>query len=52
MARAMQYYHCSLQAANLWTLEPVTEESIKAATPEFIMDYIESMVDDEDNDNE
>jgi hypothetical protein len=51
MARALQYYHCSLQAANLWTLEPHTEESMQALAPDDLIGLIDRMVDDtEDND--
>ena len=43
MARAMQYYHCALQGANLWTLEPATEESIAELIPSALMDYLAAM---------
>lgn len=46
MARALQYYHCSLQSANLWTLEPPTEESIKAHAPDDLISLIDRMTDD------
>ena len=51
MARALQYYHCSLQAANLWTLEPPTEESIQALAPDELIGLIDRMVDDGDEDD-
>ncbi len=46
MARALQYYHCSLQAANLWTLEPPTEETMQALAPDALIGLIDRMVDD------
>lgn len=52
MARALQYYHCSLQAANLWTIEPPTEVSIKALAPDVLIGLIDRMVDDGDEDDE
>ena len=51
MARALQYYHCSLQAANLWTLEPATEEAIEALAPDELIGLIDRMVDDGDDDD-
>lgn len=51
MARALQYYHCSLQAANLWTLEPPTEESMQALAPDDLIGLIDRMVDDGDDDD-
>jgi hypothetical protein len=42
----MQYYHCTLQAANLWTLEPVTAEAIKQMVPESLLGYIDQLVDE------
>ena len=50
MARALQYYHCSLQAANLWTLEPPTEEALQALAPDELIGLIDRMVDDGDDD--
>ena len=52
MARALQYYHCSLQAANLWTLEPATEESIQALAPDELIGLIDRMIEDDDDDDE
>lgn len=46
MARSLQYYHCALQSANLWTLEPPTEESIDALAPDELIGLIDAMVDD------
>ena len=43
MARAMQYYHCALQMANLWTLEIPTEESIAAVIPADLIAYIDTL---------
>jgi hypothetical protein len=51
MVRALQYYHCSLQAANLWTLEPPTEETIQALAPDELIGLIDRMVDDNSNDD-
>jgi hypothetical protein len=51
MARALQYYHCALQAANLWTLEFPTEESIQALAPDELIGIIDRMVDDGDDDD-
>jgi hypothetical protein len=51
MARALQYYHCSLQAANLWTLEPPTDESMQALAPDELMDLINGMVDETESDD-
>ncbi|MGA0846876.1 MAG: hypothetical protein ACO3RV_10060 [Luteolibacter sp.] len=48
MARALQYYHCALQAANLWTLEPASHESIQALAPDDLIGLIDRMVDDDD----
>ena len=51
MARALQYYHCSLQAANLWTLEPPTEETMQALAPDALIGLIDRMIDEtESND--
>ena len=49
MARAMQYYHCALQSANLWTLEPVTEESIAELIPAALTDFIAALDEDDDD---
>lgn len=46
MARALQYYHCALQAANLWTLEAPTEEAIQALAPDALIELIDQMVED------
>ena len=51
MARALQYYHCALQAAKLWTLEPPTEEAIQALSPDELIELIDRMVDDGDDDD-
>jgi hypothetical protein len=51
MARSLQYYHCALQAANLWTLEPPTEEAILALAPDELIGLIDRMVDDGDDDD-
>ena len=51
MARALQYYHCALQAANLWTLEPSTEASIQALAPDELIGLIDRMVDEGDDDD-
>ena len=48
MARALQYYHCSLQSANLWTLEPPTEESIQALAPDELIGLIDRMTDEDE----
>ncbi len=45
LARALQYYHCALQAADLWTLEPITAEKIDAMVPDSLLNYIEGLVD-------
>lgn len=45
LARALQYYHCALQAADLWTLEPVTAEKIEAMVPDSLLNYIDGLVD-------
>lgn len=52
MARALQYYHCSLQAANLWTLEPPTEETMQELAPDALIGLIDSMVDGTQDDDE
>ena len=41
----MQYYHCTLQAANLWTLEPVTQQAIEEMVPDSLLSYIDGLVD-------
>jgi hypothetical protein len=46
MARSLQYYHCALQSANLWTLEPPTAESLQAFAPDELIGLIDQMVDD------
>ena len=51
MARALQYYHCSLQAANLWTLEPPTEESIQTLAPDVLIELIDRMIDETEDDD-
>ena len=48
MARALQYYHCALQTANLWTLEPVTEQSVAELLPASLMDFVAGLDEDED----
>ena len=45
LARALQYYHCALQAADLWTLEPITAQKIDAMVPDSLLSYIEGLVD-------
>jgi hypothetical protein len=40
-----------LQAANLWTLEPPTKESIQALAPDELISLIDRMVDDGDDDD-
>jgi hypothetical protein len=52
MARALQYYHCSLQAANLWTLEPPTEETMQALAPDALIGLIDRMIDETAEDDE
>jgi hypothetical protein len=47
LSRALQYYHCALQAANLWTLEPVTTETIEEMVPDSLLSYIDGLVDSE-----
>ena len=51
MARALQYYHCSLQAANLWTLEPPTEETMQALAPDELIGLIDRMIDEAEDDD-
>ena len=51
MARALQYYHCSLQAANLWTLEPPTEETMQALAPDVLIELIDRMIDETEDDD-
>jgi hypothetical protein len=51
MARALQYYHCSLQAANLWTLEPPTEETMQALAPDALIGLIDRMIDEAEDDD-
>ena len=51
MARALQYYHCSLQAANLWTLEPPTEETMQALAPDALIGFIDRMIDETESDD-
>ena len=51
MARALQYYHCSLQAANLWTLEPPTEETMQALAPDALIGLIDRMIDEIESDD-
>ena len=51
MARALQYYHCSLQAANLWTLEPPTEETMQALAPDALIGLIDRMIDETESDD-
>ena len=51
MARVLQYYHCSLQAANLWTLEPPTEETMQALAPDELIGLIDRMIDETESDD-
>ena len=51
MARALQYYHCSLQAANLWTLEPPTEETMQALAPDELIGLNDRMIDETESDD-
>ena len=48
LARAMQYYHCALQAAGLWTLEPggvnTSEEKAKISS---LMAHVDSLQSEE-----
>ena len=41
-----------MQAANLWTLEPTTEETIKELVPDSMLDYIDGLVDAKDTEDE
>jgi hypothetical protein len=43
----MQYYHCALQNANLWTLEPVTKQSIGELVPASLVDFVAALKDDD-----
>jgi hypothetical protein len=45
LSRALQYYHCALQSANLWTLEPVTAARIEEMVPDSLLSYIDGLVD-------
>jgi hypothetical protein len=45
LSRALQYYHCALQAANLWTLEPVTAAKLEEMVPDSLLSYIDELVD-------
>ena len=47
LSRALQYYHCALQAAKLWTLEPVTAARIEEMVPDSLLSYIDGLVDSE-----
>ena len=47
LSRALQYYHCALQSANLWTLEPVTAARIEEMVPDSLLSYIDGLVDSE-----
>ena len=49
LVRALQYYHCALQGANLWTLEPTTQETLAELMPATLVDFI-SGLDAEDDD--
>jgi len=48
MARALQYYHCALQSANLWTLEPTTEQTLAELIPASFVDFVAGLDEDED----
>lgn len=49
MARALQYYHCALQNANLWTLEVTTQKTLSELVPHSLTDFVAGLsVDDED----
>jgi len=50
LARSLQYYHCALQAANLWTLEP--DGSSEKITESEIKNLLSFVVDAEDDDDE
>ena len=48
LVRALQYYHCALQSANLWTLEPTTEQTLAELIPSSLTDFVAGLGDDED----
>ena len=49
LARGLQYYHCALQSANLWTLEPTTGDTIRELVPDSLIGYIDQLVAPEEN---
>lgn len=48
MARALQYYHCALQSANLWTLEPTSEQTLAELIPASFVDFVAGLDADDD----
>ena len=46
--RALQYYHCALQSANLWTLEPTTEQTLAEIIPSSLTDFVAGLAEDDD----
>jgi hypothetical protein len=43
----MQYYHCALQAAGLWTLEPASLDAARELVSPGILAHIDALVDAE-----
>jgi len=48
IVRALQYYHCALQNANLWTLEPTTEQTLAELIPSSLTDFVAGLGEDDD----
>jgi hypothetical protein len=43
----MQYYHCALQAAGLWTLEPASPDAARDLVSPDLLAHIDALVDEE-----
>ncbi len=48
----MQYYHCALQAAGLWTLEPPDPQAAHELVSADLLAHIDALVDEEGVDDE
>lgn len=47
----MQYYHCALQAAGLWTLEPPDQQAARELVSPDLLAHIDALVDEEGMDD-
>jgi hypothetical protein len=51
LPRALQYYHCALQAAGLWTLEPPDPQAAREMVSPDLLAHIDALVDAQGDDD-